>query len=145
MRRLILALPALAPLMLGANAPSATSTLKGVYSDEQAQAGAQLYATRCAMCHGRQLEGTYDTPGLQSRFIASWNKVPLSELYDYLGRAMPQFAPGSLKPDETARILAYLLKANAQPAGAQPLPADSAALRRILLEPVSAKAVPKTK
>jgi mono/diheme cytochrome c family protein len=133
-----------APLLLGAS-PSGTSTLKGVYTEDQAQAGAQLYATRCAMCHGRLLEGTFETPGLQNRFIVNWSKAPLSELYDYLGRAMPQFAPGSLKPDENAKIVAYLLKANAQPAGAKPLPADTAALKRILLEPVSAKAALKAK
>jgi mono/diheme cytochrome c family protein len=143
-RHILIALVA-APLTLGAAAPKATSTLKGVFTDDQAQAGAELYAARCAMCHGHMLEGTYETPGLQNRFIVNWSKAPLSELYDYLGRAMPQFAPGSLKPDENASIVAYLLKANTQPAGAQPLPADSAALKHILLEPVSAKAVPKTK
>lgn len=143
MRSLFVALVA-APLMLGA-APGSNSTLKGVYTEDQAQAGAQLYATRCAMCHGRLLEGTFETPGLQNRFIVNWSRAPLSELYDYLGRAMPQFAPGSLKPDENASIVAYLLKANAQPAGTKALPADSAALRRILLEPVSAKAALKAK
>ena len=124
------------------------STLKGVYTAAQAETGAQLYAARCAMCHGKMLEGTYETPALQSRFIANWSKAPLGNLYDYLARAMPQFAPGTMTPDETAKITAYLLKANALPAGSQPLPADSAALRQIMLEPlpatVSAKAVPKT-
>jgi S-disulfanyl-L-cysteine oxidoreductase SoxD len=143
LRHLFIALVA-APLMLGAS-PSTTSTLKGVYTEDQAQAGAQLYAARCAMCHGRLLEGTFETPGLQNRFIVNWSKAPLGELYDYLGRAMPQFAPGSLKPDENAKIVAYLLKANAQPAGAQPLPADSIALRRIMLEPVSARTAGKAK
>lgn len=143
-RHLLMTLIA-APLALGATSPKPTTTLKGVYSEDQAKAGSQLYAARCAMCHGRLLEGTYETPGLQNRFIVNWSKAPLGNLYDYLGRAMPQFAPGSMKPDETAKILAFLLQANAQPAGPQPLPADSAALRRILLEPVSAKAVPRTK
>lgn len=140
-------LPLLGLIAIGATAPAPVSTLKGIYSDAQAEAGAQLYAARCASCHGKMLEGTYETPALQGRFIANWSKAPLSDLYDYLGRAMPQFAPGSLTPDETARILAYLLKANELPAGAQALPADSAALKRILLEPqptrLSPKAVPR--
>lgn len=140
--------PLLSLLAIAATAPAPVSTLKGVYSDDQANAGAQLYAARCAACHGRMLEGTYETPALQGRFIANWSKAPLSDLYDYLGRAMPQFAPGSLKPEETAQILAYLLKANGLPAGAQALPADSAGLKRILLDPqpvqASSTAAPKT-
>jgi mono/diheme cytochrome c family protein len=122
-------------VVAGATSPAPVSTRQGVYTSDQADAGAQLYAARCAMCHGKMLEGTYDIPGLQDRFIANWSKAPLSNLYDYLGRAMPQFAPGSLKPDENAKLVAYLLKANALPAGSQPLPANSAALQRIILEP----------
>jgi mono/diheme cytochrome c family protein len=136
---------AAATFSLGATSPVPTSTRQGVFSESQAAEGAQLYAVRCAMCHGKMLEGTYETPALQTRFIANWSKAPLSELYDYLGRAMPQFAPGSLKPDETAQILAYLLKSNAMPAGAQPLASDGAALKRIMIEPVSARAMPQTK
>jgi len=152
MRARRLALPALVALAsgaIGATAPAPTSTRTGAYSEAQATAGAQLYATRCAMCHGKMLEGTYETPGLQDRFIANWSKAPVKNLSDYIARAMPQFAPGSLKPEETAKIVAYLLKANALPAGAQPLPTDGAALARIMLEPASAplpaKAAPKTR
>lgn len=146
MGRLLMTLCAL--FAIGATAPAPVSTLKGVYTESQAEAGAQLYAARCAQCHGAMLEGTFETPALQGRFIANWSKAPLGDMYDYIARAMPQFAPGSLNPDETARIVAYLLKANALPAGARSLPADSAALKRIMLEPappsVSVKAVPKT-
>jgi len=130
-----LLISATALLVAGATSPAPTSTRQGVYTSDQAEAGAQLYAARCAMCHGKMLEGSYDIPGLQDRFIANWSKAPLSNLYDYLGRAMPQFAPGSLKPEENAKLVAYLLKANALPAGSQPLPANSAALQRIMLEP----------
>lgn len=133
MKRLALILP-LAALSLGAT-PAPVSTLSGVYSAAQADAGAQLYAARCAQCHGKMLEGTFETPALQNRFIANWSKAPLYDLTAYLARAMPQFAPGSLTPDETAKITAYLLKANAQPAGANALPSDSAALKQIMLEP----------
>jgi mono/diheme cytochrome c family protein len=128
------------PAAKPASAPS--STLHGAYSDPQAQAGAQLYAVRCAMCHGKQLEGTYETPGLQHLFIANWSRAPIANLYDYIARAMPQFAPGSLKPEETAQIVAYLLRSNGLPAGKQPLPTQSSALRQIMLEPKSLAAPP---
>lgn len=129
----------LALLLIAAAAVSAAaaplSTRKGVYTEAQAEAGGQLYAERCAMCHGAMLEGTFETPALQGKFIANWSRAPLSDLYDYLGRAMPQFAPGSLTADENARLVAFLLKANALPAGNDPLPASSAALQAIRLEP----------
>jgi mono/diheme cytochrome c family protein len=130
---LLIAMASIAPAKPAAPAPSPAPS----YTAEQAEAGAQLYAQRCAMCHGRALEGTYETPGLTGKFIANWGRRPLSDLYDYLGRAMPQFAPGSLTHEENARLVAFLLKANGAPAGAAPLPADSAALRKLVLEPPS--------
>lgn len=148
-RPLALAALAAAALAIGAASPAPKNTRQGAYTEEQADAGARLYAGRCAMCHGKMLEGTYETPGLQGKFIANWSKAPVADLSAYLARAMPQFAPGSLKPAETAQIVAYLLKANGLPAGALPLPEGGPALARIMLEPqaspVSATAVPKTK
>ena len=144
-RKLALLLMAAGIVSTGAASPTPTSTRKGVYTDGQAEAGAQLYAVRCAMCHGKMLEGTFETPGLQGKFIANWSRAPLSDLYDYLGRAMPQFAPGSLTPDENAKLIAFLLRANALPAGPAPLPASSAALQHVILEPREILAAAKAK
>jgi hypothetical protein len=47
---------------------------------------------------------------------------------------MPQFAPGTLMPEDNARLMAFLLKANGMPAGPTPLPADSVTLHAIILE-----------
>lgn len=135
MRKEHLLLAASAALSAGATLSAAISTRGGVYSESQAAAGAQLYAERCMMCHGAMLEGTFETPALQGKFIASWSRAPLGDLYDYIGRAMPQFAPGSLTPDEDAKLIAFLLKANGLPAGRDSLPADSAMLKGIILEP----------
>lgn len=107
----------------------------GVYSASQAEEGAQVYARSCASCHGRMLGGTFETPGLTGKFVANWSRRPLGDLYDYVGRAMPQFAPGTLTPEDDARLMAFLLKANGMPAGTTPLPADSAALHAIIFEP----------
>jgi mono/diheme cytochrome c family protein len=134
-RALALLLIAAATVSAGATLSAPPSTRKGAYTEGQAEAGAQLYAKRCAMCHGRMLEGTFETPGLQGKFIVNWSKAPLRDLYDYLGRAMPQYAPGSLTPDENAKLVAFLLKANALPAGREELPASGIALQGIILEP----------
>jgi mono/diheme cytochrome c family protein len=120
----------------GARPPVTTGA--GVYNAGQAEEGAQVYAQRCAMCHGSMLGGTFETPGLTGKFIANWSRRPLGDLYDYVGRAMPQFAPGTLTPADDARLMAFLLKANGMPAGAAPLPADSGALHAIILEPAGA-------
>lgn len=123
------------PALWGAAPPTPAGTSGGVYTVQQAEDGARVYGLRCAMCHGARLEGTVETPGLTGKFVANWARRPVGDLYDYLGRAMPQSAPGSLAPQESARLVAFLLKANGAPAGAALLPADSFALRRITFEP----------
>jgi mono/diheme cytochrome c family protein len=109
----------------------------GVYSSAQADEGARVYAAQCAMCHGARLEGTVETPGLVGKFVANWADRPLGDLFDYLARAMPQNSPGRLTPQDNARLLAFILRANGAPSGDAPLPADAAALRRIAFNPAS--------
>lgn len=138
MRRMIvpaaLAALAIAGAAIGQQPPAA-STAQGVYTEAQAAEGAVLYKAQCAMCHGDTLAGSYEVPALQGRFVAHWANGSVGALFDYVGRAMPQFAPGSLGAEDNARIVAYLLKANGMPAGARPLPADSEALKGIAFEP----------
>ena len=107
----------------------------GVFTEAQAQDGARIYAVRCAVCHGATLAGTLETPGLRGRFVANWAGRPLADLFDYVTRAMPQMAPGTLSADDNARIVAFLLAENGAPAGRRPLPADAAALARIRFDP----------
>ena len=128
------AVAALIPLVAAVAPPSRGSRM-GVYSAAQAQQGSQIYAERCAMCHGARLEGTVEVPALTGKFVANWGGRPLGDLYDYLGRAMPQSAPGTLASQDNALLIAFLLKANGAPSGASVLPADSAALHRIAFDP----------
>ncbi len=135
---LVLSIPALI-----AAAPAA-KTPGGLYSDAQAVAGGVLYSAHCAICHGRMLEGTFETPALQGRFIANWSNAPLSAMFDYIRNAMPQSAPGSLGSDENAKILAFLLKMNGFPSGGQELsPAQTASMR--MLKPSVGKAAAPNK
>lgn len=130
---------AAAPLMLAAAAPRPASTATGVYTAAQASEGEALYGVHCAMCHSPSLAGTYEVPALTGRFVAHWSGRPVGNLFSYVSDAMPQFAPGSLSPEDNAKIVAYLLRANGMPAGASPLPSDRAALDKIAFEPVRAK------
>jgi cytochrome c len=88
--------------------------------------GAAVYARRCAACHGRiGREGPFDQlvgreprqgfpfgrdPGLVKTIGNYWPFA--TTLYDYLNRAMPLDAPGSLKPDEVYSLVAFLLWRN---------------------------------
>jgi len=132
--RALAALAAIVALAAGAPAFSKGSQ-SGVYTAAQADEGARVYATQCAMCHGARLEGTVETPGLVGKFVANWAGRPLGDLFDYLGRAMPQGSPGRLDPQDNARLVAFILRANGAPAGDAALPADAAALRRITFDP----------
>ncbi len=90
--------------------------------------GATLYAAKCGMCHGAKGEGMPPAyPALVGRaprqgfdFAADPRLVRTignywphaTTLYDYIQRAMPYTAPGSLTADETYALTAWLLAAN---------------------------------
>ena len=133
MIRRVLVFAALA-LVFAAPATS-KGTLDGVYTAAQAAEGGAIYARQCAMCHGVRLEGTVETPGLTGKFIANWAGRPVGDLFDYIGRAMPQMAPGTLQPADNARLVAFILQSNGAPAGNTALPADSRALSRLNFDP----------
>ena len=93
--------------------------------------GAPIYVAQCASCHGANGEGKPPYPqllgGPKTFDFASDAKIPktignywpyASTLYDYIRRAMPLMTPGSLTPDETYAVTAYLLnKEGIVPAG----------------------------
>jgi mono/diheme cytochrome c family protein len=118
-----------------AAAGAAPGTSAGVYTTEQAASGATLYAQRCAVCHGKSGEGTWEVPPVKGRFMANWGKSSVAALSDYIGRAMPQFAPGTLNAKDTAELVAYLLQINGQPSGPKPLPEEGASLAAIAIDP----------
>lgn len=89
--------------------------------------GAEVYAAKCAACHGAHGEGIGPNPRLigaeprQGFPFGKDFKIPktignywpyATTLYDYVHRAMPLPAPGSLTADETYALVAYLLSEN---------------------------------
>lgn len=127
--------------LCGAAVPVSAGTASGVYTEAQAAQGATIFAERCAMCHGKQAEGTWEVPALKGKFMGNWGKESVAALSDYLARAMPQFAPGTLEPADNVKLVAFLLKTNGHPAGAKPLSEDHAALAAIRIDPIPANAV----
>lgn len=91
-----------------------------------ATAGAVVYAAKCASCHGAKGEGIAPNPRLVGReprdfsFATTPTAVKTvgnywpyaTTLYDYIRRAMPQTAPGSMTADETYAVIAWILAEN---------------------------------
>lgn len=84
-------------------------------------AGEKIYAAQCVACHGATgVEGPRDRLVGGRGSLASakpiktvgsyWQYAPT--LYDYVNRAMPFTAPGTLKTDEVYSLVAFLLNRN---------------------------------
>jgi cytochrome c len=82
--------------------------------------GERVYMQRCAHCHGPT--GT-EVSALRLVDTQPWDDFPPSRtvgnywpyattLYDYMVRAMPQDAPGSLTANETYAVIAFVLHLN---------------------------------
>ena len=134
--RVLLALAAAS--ILGAQ--GAATVWDGIYTEAQAKAGESLYAKNCASCHGKTLQGEGQAPPLAgSEFLMNWNGAAVGELFEKMQTAMPADNPGSLPPEQTASILAYMLNAGKFPAGSNALPTDIEKLKQIRFEPAKGR------
>jgi mono/diheme cytochrome c family protein len=106
---------------------STRSTLAGVYAEDQAALGQEIYELTCRSCH---VPATHTGPA----FVAAWQGRPLWDLFRYIRELMPKSDPGILTQRETTRVLAYLLRMNGMPSGNDELSADSTTLSRIRIE-----------
>lgn len=114
-----------------AGAQAARTVRDGVFTDAQAARGAAIYATQCASCHGGSLEGSQAPPLAGAAFLGRWHQQPLSELAGKIRHTMPADAQGVLTPQQSADLVAHILKRGSFPAGQTELAADEAALSRI--------------
>ena len=84
--------------------------------------GRKIYVEKCAVCHGDNGEGRPDYVALVGgRGSLSTDKPLLTvgsywptatTIFDYVWRAMPYQAPGSLSADEVYSLTAWILSAN---------------------------------
>ena len=100
-----------------------------LYTDAQATAGAQTYASSCAACHGAALKGA------PFGEMSTAQSLTAATLLDVIANTMPQSDPGSLKPEEYAAVTAYILQQNGYPAGATALAAGSAGAKDAKITP----------
>lgn len=115
------------PRLYGAPGRQDKSVKAGVYTAAQADRGEKLFQSQCASCHAPN-RFTDDL------FYTSFAGKPLWEMYDVISDTMPEDNPGSLKPQEYADVITYLLKLNDFPAGPDELPATKLVLSAIRME-----------
>lgn len=121
--------------MVAVGAQAAKSVNEGVYSEAQAKRGDAIYKEQCAACHGDNLEGTGPMPPLAGKdFLSNWQGKPLSDVFEKTQTSMPATAPGSLSPEQTADVVAYMLNVSKYPAGAAELAPKVDALKTITID-----------
>jgi len=104
----------------------------GVYTEEQATRGAEVYAGKCAMCHGDSLGGVEAAPPLTGpSFYANWEGESLNALFERIRMSMPLDNPGSLSRAQNADVLAHMLKIGGYPAGNAPIDGQAGTLTAI--------------
>lgn len=117
-----------------------SSTRDGVYKAVQAKQGSAIYDKQCAMCHGATLQGMGQNPPLVGDdFLKNWDDQTLADLDSKIRATMPATNPGSLTPEDTVQLLAYILSANNFPAGKADLSANSDSLKTIHIDQPPAK------
>jgi mono/diheme cytochrome c family protein len=133
---LALSLQGFASLSLSAqtNGDTASRSAAGAYSEDQATRGETAYRSYCSSCH----ETSFHT---DEQFRFNWFGRTVYDLFKILKTTMPEDNVGGLTDDEYTRVIAYILKLNGFPAGADSLRADSLEMRLIRITPAAADTV----
>ena len=106
----------------------------GVYSADQAAQGKDLFAGKCASCHGADLNGGEMAPPLVGgMFLGDWVGQSADDLFTRIHTTMPANDPGSLSNAQAAQVMAYILSVNQFPAGSAAMPSDDAGLGQIAI------------
>ena len=124
------------PIVKSASAASASGKTNwdGVFTEQQAQRGQQVYQRACSACHLESLQGDDVSPALVGKgFLARFSGLSAHEMVQNLRASMPQNAPDSLGDRAYIDLVSYLLKANGSETGALELPLDVAELEKIAI------------
>lgn len=121
-----------APASHGSAAPPAAapqqagSALPALYTLAQAKAGQAIYVEQCVSCHGADLHGVAAPAVAGTEFLktAKENDWTLEVIRYLVFTMMPLNAGGSLRPEQYADLMAFLLASSCYPAGSAPFPED---------------------
>ena len=124
---------------IAAQAPSEIKpATAGVYREEQAALGDSVFQKTCLACHSPTFHS-------DEQFRMNWIGRTVYDLFKLLKTTMPEDNIGGLSDDDYTRVIAYILKLNGFPAGADSLTTDSLAQKRIRIGSDSSVAKPPSR
>lgn len=91
------------------------------YSSAQAAQGKALFAQKCAVCHGANLQGGAGPQLAGNQFFLRYRGKPLSALWSTIHTEMPLNAPSTLSTSQSLALVAFILQKNGFPAGPSPI------------------------
>ena len=92
------------------------------FTTQQANAGADVYRSSCAPCHGDALQGA-GGPRLVGPGFDRLGR-PVGALFTFISENMPADYPGGLTPAQYLNVVAFIARSNGFTAGPTALPAD---------------------
>src|SRR6185436_1149968 len=103
------------------------------FTRAQAEAGQGLYASKCAACHGSELQGVAGPALSGGPFRQRWftGQRPLADMFRSVAETMPPDASGSLTEAQALESVAFILQRNGLAAG------QSALVRAALAAPLT--------
>ena len=115
--------------------PAPTTTVKDkVYTREQADRGEKSYKQICAKCHLFDGPKTKDGPPLGGDFFFDkWDGKSIFEMAVGIKLNMPPDGSAFLDDDETADLVAFILKSDGFPDGDKPLKTDASTKNLIIV------------
>ena len=99
-------------LLSGALRGEYPSLSSGIYSEPQAERGADLYVVHCAHCH---------LPSFYTNVDVAWNGMSVLDFYYKVSGSMPADNPRNLSQPEYLNIVAWVLAVNGYPSGNSPM------------------------
>ena len=118
------------------SAQAGKTTAEPVYTAAQAARGEAVYTKNCIECHLRDLTGgnpeAAPAPALTgNEFTSYWNGKSIDGVWDSIRMNMPKSDPGTITPEQSADILAYIISFNKGPSGSTELPPQADVLKSI--------------
>ncbi len=104
----------------------------GVFTDDQAKRGRDLFNRYCQSCHGADMGGGEMAPPLAGGlFLTNWDGQTVGDLEERVRITMPQGDEGSLGRQTVVDILSAIFAANQAPVGQTELPKELPMLKEI--------------
>ena len=92
---------------------SANNEIQLISFADQADAGAQTYATNCGACHGSELQGSAVGPMLSGGgFLGSYGRQSPYEFFNFLKSNMPPGGNAGISDDDYWTIVAHVMRTN---------------------------------